>query len=380
MIAVGAAGITLTPEWLKEFAIRHFGTNDKLALLVGLSAGIAVLAMMIGIVARRRLVPGLVGLIAFGVLGAVAAVTRPANGWITAVPSIAGCAAGMVALTLLVRAMARAGLATPPAARTKASPRPKRGWRTRLPRPTGSMCPAGSKRPMRSRRPAGLRRPRGRSFGWDRWPRRRRAFRRDREPGRAQGRPVQRRPAEPPPHRRRSAGRRRCGRPRREAPAGPRQRRRRAQERQAPQTRSRAKAVPAGAQIRVPGMTPFVTPNADFYRVDTALACPQVTRTTGQLRITAWSTSRSTITFDDLLDRAADRARHHPDVRLEPGRRRRTPATPAGSAPRCADLLERGRRAARRRPDRQPLDRRVDGRHPDPDDHGRPRRDARRRR
>jgi hypothetical protein len=69
---------------------------------------------MIGIVARRRLVPGLVGLIAFGALGAVAAVTRPANGWITAVPSVAGCAAGMVALTLLVRAMARAGLATDP--------------------------------------------------------------------------------------------------------------------------------------------------------------------------------------------------------------------------------------------------------------------------
>ncbi|HZE34340.1 MAG TPA: fasciclin domain-containing protein [Actinoallomurus sp.] len=63
VIAVGAAAITLTPEWLKELAIRHFGTNDKLALLVGLSAGITVLALVIGIVARRRLVPGLVGFI-----------------------------------------------------------------------------------------------------------------------------------------------------------------------------------------------------------------------------------------------------------------------------------------------------------------------------
>ena len=98
LIAVGSAGITLTPEWLKEFAIRHFGTNDKLVLLVSLGVGIGVLALVIGIVARRHLRSGLAGFAAFGVIGAVAAVTRPTGGWTTAVPSIAGCLAGMAAL------------------------------------------------------------------------------------------------------------------------------------------------------------------------------------------------------------------------------------------------------------------------------------------
>ena len=80
VIAVGSAGITLTPEWLKEFAIRHFGTNDKLVLLAGLGAGVVLLALAVGIVARRYLVPGLAGLAALGAVGAVAAVTRPDGG------------------------------------------------------------------------------------------------------------------------------------------------------------------------------------------------------------------------------------------------------------------------------------------------------------
>ena len=69
-----------------------------------------------------------------------------------------------------------------------------------------------------------------------------------------------------------------------------------------PRAASAARPVPAGAQIRVPGMTPFVTPNADFYRVDTALIVPQVVRRRlDAARSTAWSTASSSSTFDDLL-------------------------------------------------------------------------------
>src|SRR5690625_3508511 len=43
--------------------------------------------------------------------------------------------------------------------------------------------------------------------------------------------------------------------------------------------------VPAAADPGVPGQTPFRTPNADFYRIDTALVVPQVDPTTWRLRV-----------------------------------------------------------------------------------------------
>ena len=36
VIAVGSTAIDLTPEWLKSFAIRTFGSNDKTVLLIGI--------------------------------------------------------------------------------------------------------------------------------------------------------------------------------------------------------------------------------------------------------------------------------------------------------------------------------------------------------
>lgn len=44
--------------------------------------------------------------------------------------------------------------------------------------------------------------------------------------------------------------------------------------------------VPASAQVDVPGVAPLVTPNADFYRVDTALLVPQVRAEDWSLEIT----------------------------------------------------------------------------------------------
>jgi DMSO/TMAO reductase YedYZ molybdopterin-dependent catalytic subunit len=258
VIAVGAAGITLTPEWLKEFAIRHFGTNDKLALLVGLSVGITVLAIVIGIVARRRLVPGLIGFIAFGVLGAFSAVTRPANGWITAVPSIAGCLAGMAALTLLVRAMSRAGLAT---------------------------ASAGTDDPGRAAAAHG----RG---------------------GAPSGEIANRdEPAGPSDTGRRSLLLTGAGAVAVAGASGLGGRLLLARDNvgaarknvRLPSPVSRAKAVPNGAQIRVPGMTPFVTPNPDFYRVDTALTLPQVSPHDWMLRIHGMVDHPVELSFDDLL-------------------------------------------------------------------------------
>ena len=41
--------------------------------------------------------------------------------------------------------------------------------------------------------------------------------------------------------------------------------------------------IPAGADLDVPGLTPLVTPNADFYRIDTALTVPSVDPETWRL-------------------------------------------------------------------------------------------------
>jgi DMSO/TMAO reductase YedYZ molybdopterin-dependent catalytic subunit len=60
-------------------------------------------------------------------------------------------------------------------------------------------------------------------------------------------------------------------------------------------------AIPAGAQA--PGAAPFFTPNADFYRIDTALTVPQVPADTWKLDITGMVDNPLTLTFDDVIAR-----------------------------------------------------------------------------
>jgi DMSO/TMAO reductase YedYZ molybdopterin-dependent catalytic subunit len=63
----------------------------------------------------------------------------------------------------------------------------------------------------------------------------------------------------------------------------------------------RAPALPSGADLRIPGLSPFVTPSSSFYRVDTALVLPQVPPSSWQLRIHGMVAHELTLTFDDLL-------------------------------------------------------------------------------
>ncbi|MFD5117520.1 hypothetical protein ACFWNG_35320, partial [Streptomyces sp. NPDC058391] len=75
--AVGGAVVDRTPPWLKDFAVRNFGTNDKLVLQLGILALLAVFAMAVGVVAARHRLVGSAAVLVFGVVGAVAAVGRP---------------------------------------------------------------------------------------------------------------------------------------------------------------------------------------------------------------------------------------------------------------------------------------------------------------
>ena len=103
LVAVGAVVIDAVPAPVKAFAIRVFGTYDKLALQVGTVIIVIGVAAMLGVAARRRLWAGIAGISAFGVIGAIAALTRSGSstGW--ALPSVAAAVAGALALVGLLR-------------------------------------------------------------------------------------------------------------------------------------------------------------------------------------------------------------------------------------------------------------------------------------
>jgi DMSO/TMAO reductase YedYZ molybdopterin-dependent catalytic subunit len=70
-----------------------------------------------------------------------------------------------------------------------------------------------------------------------------------------------------------------------------------------PRAAVKAPPLPAGVNLPVPGISPFITPNGQFYRVDTALIVPQVDPTGWQLRIHGMVSRPITINFDQLLHR-----------------------------------------------------------------------------
>nr|MBA3527847.1 molybdopterin-dependent oxidoreductase [Propionibacteriaceae bacterium] len=61
-----------------------------------------------------------------------------------------------------------------------------------------------------------------------------------------------------------------------------------------------APAVPAGAELSVNGLSPYVTPNQDFYRIDTALQVPVIDPDTWSLRIVGMVENPIEISYADL--------------------------------------------------------------------------------
>jgi DMSO/TMAO reductase YedYZ molybdopterin-dependent catalytic subunit len=239
VVAVGGAAIDRTPAAVKDWAIRHFGTDDKLFLQLGILAVLALFALALGIVALRFRRTGAAGVLLFGVVGALAATGRPDSTGITdALPSVVGAVVGAVVLYVLVGRLRPRGQAD----QDSAVAPPAAGWDRRGFVIAASSAAVGSAG-------AGLL---GRSLSG------------------AGGRDA-------------VASRRNLVLP---APG------------------SRARAVPKGAGLRIPGVSPFVTANADFYRVDTALVVPKVDATSWRLRIHGQGVRRPlTLTFDDLLRR-----------------------------------------------------------------------------
>jgi DMSO/TMAO reductase YedYZ molybdopterin-dependent catalytic subunit len=70
-----------------------------------------------------------------------------------------------------------------------------------------------------------------------------------------------------------------------------------------PAAASPAPAVPPGADLALPRLAPYVTPNRDFYRIDTALVVPQLDPADWTLRISGRVRKPITLTYADLLAR-----------------------------------------------------------------------------
>ena len=128
MAALGSVFIDRMPAALKNVALQHFGTHGRTVLLLGMYAAIAVLAVGIGLLARRAAASGVAGLAAFSLIAAFVTITRPGGRVSDVAPAIIGGIAGVAALLWLMQASA------PPqgAAAATASPRqrPQEGMMT----------------------------------------------------------------------------------------------------------------------------------------------------------------------------------------------------------------------------------------------------------
>ena len=68
-----------------------------------------------------------------------------------------------------------------------------------------------------------------------------------------------------------------------------------------PVPKSPAPAVPSGANLGLAGVAPLVTPNPDFYRIDTALSVPVLDSREWRLKVTGLVEREVELTFEDLL-------------------------------------------------------------------------------
>jgi len=292
VLAVGQAAIDLTPLPVKDFAISAFGTADKTVLLGGILVVLALYAAVVGIVAARRLAFGMWGLGLFAFIGLWAALTRPSSTAEYLWPTLAGAAAGAFTLARLTDAAGR--LSALPARR-----RPGAGTTPAASGPPASGPPApGSGRaapeiltpPDLPVPPAASGAGPGSSFTF-------------------LPNPDDQGPPRGPARRRFLVG---SGIAAAAAVAGTVAGRQLATRRDVtlargalrfPRPAVTAPPLPAGSDLRIPGLSSFITPNDSFYRVDTALLLPQVDPSTWQLRIHGMVQREVTITFAELLRR-----------------------------------------------------------------------------
>ncbi|MBB5869533.1 DMSO/TMAO reductase YedYZ molybdopterin-dependent catalytic subunit [Allocatelliglobosispora scoriae] len=109
LVTIGGSVIDATPTPVKEWAVRNFGTNDKPLLLTGIVVGLVAFAAFVGILASRKRTAGLAAVGLFGVLGVIAALSRPAHRSIDVLAPIVGGVVAVGVLAILTRPIGEAG-------------------------------------------------------------------------------------------------------------------------------------------------------------------------------------------------------------------------------------------------------------------------------
>jgi DMSO/TMAO reductase YedYZ molybdopterin-dependent catalytic subunit len=253
--AVGDQFIDRFAGSLKDLAVTLFGTNDKLVLIVGIVVVSLVLGAAGGLVARRRFWAAVVALVAFGALGLWAGLRHPLGAagtvWMSVVVAVT---TGIATLWLLLHVAARTTLTT-------TSP---------LPSPASGHDMAENIHLAEDpRRPHA---PRRAFLAWSgavgAWA------------ALAAGGSLSLR-----------------GRQTVEV------------ERAATQLPDPARSTPLPSatafdieDLEADGLTPYIVPNEDFFRIDTALVVPQVEVASWRLSVDGMADRPFELTYDELLD------------------------------------------------------------------------------
>lgn len=254
--AVGSEFIDRTPKWLEIRAIEWFGSSDKDALRIGMIITIAALAAVVGALARRHRWFGPAGLGAFGVLGAVVAAGRPDESAAAPLPALFGAVVGGGLLWYLsgIIAVNDGPREMPGRSRIPA------GWdRRRFLATTASATAIAAVATFSARRLEEQRISDFEAGAPDTLP------------------PVTAGTASPSTS---SDG---------SAPAGG-------------VVSPIAEPVPASATVSP--HTPFITPNDDFYLIDTALSLPRIDIASWRVSIGGMVSNPLSLSYDDLLARS----------------------------------------------------------------------------
>nr|WP_223198575.1 molybdopterin-dependent oxidoreductase [Solihabitans fulvus] len=237
-LAVGNTAIDLTPLPLKDFAVRTFGTHDKLVLLSGMALVIAVLALVAGVISRRSPLPGTILAVLLGLVGVAAVFNRPDTGQLGVFAPVVSLAVGVVVFRYLH------GLAMRRALDDQSSAEPATGIGDQAPSRRTFLVSSAAVAVG-----AGVAGLGGQLFG----------NRVNVEASRnAVGTLV---------------------------------------------AKTKAPAIPAGADFTKDGTVSFITPGKDFYRVDTALTVPRILAEDWSLRVHGMVDRELNLSYNDLRGR-----------------------------------------------------------------------------
>jgi DMSO/TMAO reductase YedYZ molybdopterin-dependent catalytic subunit len=240
---VSAVARMLRSAAMTSFAARQLGTREHIILLTLAWLAVAAVAMTFGLIARRRRAAGVIGMTAvFGAAAAFSVLARPGSQAVDVVPSLLGGLAGAIALALLASA------AAPQVVLARAATRVRGGYQR-----TGALDVVGTNRRrflLASLSVTAVAAAAGVS-----------------------GRLLTRKAITVAPP----------------EVAGPVQ---------------KLPPLPASARLdNIAGISPFYTPDARFYRVDTAVVVPRVTTQEWKLRIHGMVDKPIDINYEDLLSR-----------------------------------------------------------------------------